>query len=119
VKTIKAISSGLAIIILAILVVQNLEVLSQSEVFRFNFLLASFDSPPLQIYLLLIIFFLLGFAAAYLIGFVKQRRLKKTINKLNQSQVETEKELNSLRNLPLTDTSLAVNKMQPDMQNEN
>jgi len=110
VKTIKAISIGLAIIILAILVVQNLEVLSQSEVFRFNFLLASFDSPPLQIYLLLIIFFLLGFAAAYLIGFVKQRRL---------SQVETEKELNSLRNLPLTDTSLAVNKMQTDMQNEN
>ena len=51
--------------------------------------------------------FLLGFILAYLLGFTRQRRLKKTIRDLEVQQDRTKKELDSLRNLPLTEPHTA------------
>jgi len=118
VKSIKAISVSLAVIILVILVVQNLEVLTKPQVFRINLLFATYNSPPIQIYLLLLICIVVGFILAYLPGLIQRRHMKKTIKILNQSQKQTEMELNSLRNLPITESRIPGESDLPRAQEE-
>jgi len=117
-KTLKSIIISLTVIILVVLIIQNLAVLTKGEVFRINLIFASLKTPPLQIYLLLAVFFVLGFALAYVTGFMQRRRLKKNIKELNRSQAQAEKELNSLRNLPITGPKNGLEKTQAPEQAE-
>ena len=117
-KSLKPISISLAVIILVILIIQNLDVLTKNEVFRINLLFATFQSPPFQLYLLLLVCFVAGFLFAYLSGFIQRRRLKKTIKTLSHSQRQAEKELDALRNLPIVESRTPAGNNQSSEQDE-
>ena len=101
-KALKALILGLLIIFLILFVVQNLPVLSQSHSLRLNLLFASFTSPPLQNILLFAVCLAIGFIAAFAVGLVESRRLRKKIKELELHLARREEELRSLRNLPIT-----------------
>ncbi|MFH1139495.1 MAG: hypothetical protein V1816_25720 [Pseudomonadota bacterium] len=100
-KTAKIVSLGLAVFLFVLFVVQNLQVLTQSEPLKLNLLLTSFSTPPLMVALMLIVCFALGFASAWCLGFSQSRKLKKTIKDFKAKQIRIEAELKSLRNLPI------------------
>lgn len=101
-KTFKVWGLGLLIILFIIFVVQNLSLLSYTERLRLNLLFTSFQSPPLQVALLMFICFFLGLILAYGLGLIQKQRLKRDIKELQERYSHSEKELNSLRNLPVT-----------------
>jgi len=101
-KTAKTLALGLFIVILILFVVQNLRALSHTESLGLNIFFASFQGPPVQVSVLLIICFAAGFLMAFLWGYTQRRRLKKIIKELQQNQTRAGEELKSLRNLPIT-----------------
>ena len=100
-KTAKTVILGLAVFLFVLFVVQNLTVLTQSEPLKLNLLLANFTTPPVMLALMLLACFVIGFLAAWSMGFSRSRKLKKAIKDLKARQVRVEAELNSLRNLPI------------------
>jgi flagellar biosynthesis protein FlhB len=99
-KVILVILVGLVIIILA---VQNNETMSRTVQLRVNpIVFAEKRSGDISLYQLVLVTFLLGVLATGIYGMVERFRLKRKIKMLNRELQEKDKELNSLRNLPLT-----------------
>lgn len=99
-KTIVLILVGLIIIVLAI---QNNETMSGTIQLRANPVFAAeMRSGDVSLYQLVLVTFLLGVLSTGIYAILERFRLKKTIKVLHRELQEKDKELNSLRNLPLT-----------------
>ncbi len=95
--------------------IQNTEILSQEMSLQLSFFTESLTikSVPLPFYFLLLIGFVLGGALVLFYFVLDKIRLSKEL-KQNRSRIsKLEKEVNSLRNLPL-DNSLATSPSTPD-----
>jgi uncharacterized membrane protein YciS (DUF1049 family) len=104
-KTAKTLILGILIVLFILFVVQNYPTLTQSQTLKLNLLLTTVETPPLMMVLMLVVCFVLGFAAAFVIGYAQRRRLRKDLRQVNQRLKRTEEELNHLRNLPITTVS--------------
>lgn len=96
----------LAIIILLavlIIIVQNDKALSESVVFKLDLLSIHWRSSPISIYYIVTIAFLFGVLITGLFGIIERFRLKKEIRLLTTASEAKDRELNSLRNLPITE----------------
>jgi len=102
-KHIKAIISVLIMLLVIILIVENLGQLSKTLTLRVDFLFWSHKTPPMAFYLVMIIVFLLGVFIAGFFGIFERFRLKKEIKVLSREKLEKDKELNSLRSLPIVE----------------
>jgi hypothetical protein len=99
-KAIVFILIGLAIIIL---VVQNNAAFSTTVKFRVNPYFAQEKvSSDITLYEIVVVSYLLGVLSIGLYGIAERFRLKKKIKVLTRTLEEREKEVNSLRNLPIT-----------------
>lgn len=99
-KVILVIIIGLAVIVLA---VQNHQAMSQSVQFRIDpVFFEEMRSGDISIYLVVVIAFLLGVIAAGATGMIERFRLKRMIKSLTRRLDEKDRELSSLRNLPIT-----------------
>ncbi|MEW6663892.1 MAG: LapA family protein [Thermodesulfobacteriota bacterium] len=99
-KTILLILVGLVIIILA---VQNNETMSGTVQLRVNpVVFAEWRSGNISLYQFVLVAFLLGVLSTGIYAMVERFRLKRRIKMLHRQLQEKDKELNSLRNLPLT-----------------
>lgn len=99
-KAILLILVGLVIIILAI---QNNETMSGTVQLRVNpVLFAERRSGAISLYQLVLVTFLLGVLSTGIYAMIEHFRLKRRIKMLHRQLQEKDKELNSLRNLPLT-----------------
>jgi uncharacterized integral membrane protein len=112
-KHIKAIVSILVMLFVVIIVVENLEQLSQTLTLRIDLLFWGAKTGPMAFYLVVIIAFLIGIFVAGLLGIFERFRLKREIKRLSKENKEKDKELNSYRNLPIVeeeveDTSAVV-----------
>ncbi len=99
-KAIVFILIGLAVIVL---VVQNNAALSTTVKFRMNPLF--FDermTSDITLYEIVIVTYLIGVLSIGLYGIAERFRLKKKIKVLTRTLEEREKEVNNLRNLPIT-----------------
>jgi uncharacterized integral membrane protein len=99
-KAIIYILIGLAVVIL---VVQNHDVFSQTVNFRMN--LPFFQekmTSDITLYEIVIVSYLVGVLSIGLYGIAERFRLKKKIKVLTKALEEKEKEVNNLRNLPIT-----------------
>lgn len=99
-KAIVFILIGLAVIVL---VVQNNAALSTTVKFRMNPLF--FDermTSDITLYEIVIVTYLIGVLSVGLYGIAERFRLKKKIKVLTRTLEEREKEVNNLRNLPIT-----------------
>jgi putative membrane protein len=102
-KLIKAIISILVMLLVIILIVENLGQLSKTLTLRVDFLFWSHKTPPMAFYLVMIIVFLLGVFITGFFGIFERFRLKKEIKVLSREKLEKDKELNSLRGLPIVE----------------
>jgi hypothetical protein len=99
-KAILLILVGLAIIILA---VQNNDTMSGTIQLRMNPVVsAEWRSGNISLYQLVLVIFLLGVLSTGIYAMVEHVRLKRKIRMLTRELQDKDKELNSLRNLPLT-----------------
>ena len=105
-KHIKAIISILLMLLIVILVVENLGELSKTLTLKVDFLFWDSKTPPMAFYLVVIIVFLLGILVAGFYGILERFKLKKKIRIISKEKKEKDKELNSLRNLPIVESKI-------------
>lgn len=99
-KAIVFILIGLAVIIL---VVQNNTALSTTVQFRMNpYFFQERMTSEITLYEVVILTYLIGVLSVGLYGIAERFRLKKRIKVLTRTLEEREKEVNNLRNLPIT-----------------
>jgi len=99
-KAIVFILIGLAVIIL---VVQNNAALSTTVQFRMNpYFFQERMTSEITLYEVVIVTYLIGVLSIGLYGIAERFRLKKRIKVLTRTLEEREKEVNNLRNLPIT-----------------
>ena len=105
-KHIKAIISILLMLLVVILIAENLGELSKKLILKVDLYFWACETPPMAFYLVIIIVFLLGVLIASLYGIVERFKLKKEIRILSKESREKDKELNSLRNLPIVESKI-------------
>jgi len=99
-KAIVFILIGLAVIVL---VVQNNAALSTTVKFRMNpYFFQERMTSDITLYEIVIVTYLVGVLSIGLYGIAERFRLKKRIKVLTRTLEEREKEVNNLRNLPIT-----------------
>ena len=103
---IKGIIGILLILLATILIVQNYEQLSKTLILKVDLKLWAWETPPMFVYLVMIIVFLLGVFMAGFFGIVERFKSKKTIRVLTKENREKDRELNSLRNLPIVESKI-------------
>ncbi len=98
-----------AVVALAIIfMVQNIEPLSHPLAIRLNLIFVKFESSPYATYLVILLGFFVGLLAASLLGLAERFRMRKDL-KAQRKEIESlNRELSSLRNLPLTGKSVAA-----------
>lgn len=101
-KHLKFILAILLMLIVVILIVQNHEAMSTTVVFRIKFFSHEAKTSLVSLYYVVTIAFLFGVFVMGVYGMVERFRLKKQIRTLMDTNQEKEKELSSLRNLPIT-----------------
>ena len=109
------VSVFLALIIIA-LIVQNHEAFNTKVVFKFevDLLGKSYETVGISIYWICILAFLLGIILTLAAFIIDRFELKKRMRYLQREVNEKDKELNSLRNLPIT-----TDNMLPITQDDN
>ena len=98
----KAITLSAVVALAIIFMVQNIEALSHPLAIRLNLVFLKFESAAYATYLLILLAFFVGLLAASLLGIVERFGLRKTIKNQTKEIDGLNKELSSLRNLPLT-----------------
>ncbi|MFC1868540.1 lipopolysaccharide assembly protein LapA domain-containing protein [Thermodesulfobacteriota bacterium] len=101
-KHVKFMVAIIIMLVVVILVVENYNAFSTKIVFKVDLLVLHYESSQVSIYYVIIIAFLFGILIAGLYGIVERFQLKRQINIHIKASKEKDKELNSLRNLPIT-----------------
>jgi ATP adenylyltransferase len=78
--------------------------------FKVDLLFYKAETPSMSVYLVAIITFCLGVLVTGSYGIIERFRFKKEIKVLEKNVKEKEKELNSLRNLPVTTEVVSPDK---------
>jgi putative membrane protein len=101
-KHLRVIVVILFVLLVIIIAVQNYEAMSTTVNFRVNLVFFNYETAPMSIYFVVVIAFLIGVIVTGLYGMTERFRLKRKIKTLTKEANEKDKELNSLRNLPVT-----------------
>jgi uncharacterized integral membrane protein len=105
-KHIKAIISIVLMLLVVVLIVENLAQLSQKLTLKVDLYFWDWKTEPMAFYFVIIIVFLLGILIASLYGIFERFKLKKEIRIISKEKREKDKELNSLRNLPIVESKI-------------
>ena len=95
-------------LVVVVLLVQNHESMSTEVIFKADFLIFQIASSKTNLYFIVTVVFLFGVLISGLYGIIERFRLKKQIKLLERASMEKDKELNSLRNLPITSDDVAA-----------
>jgi uncharacterized integral membrane protein len=99
----KAILLILLVVVVIIAAVQNLEAMSTTVKFRLNTLFfGELTSPDVPLYVVVPLSFVLGVVLIGIYGMVGRFHLKRKLKSLSKELQDKDRELNSLRNLPIT-----------------
>ena len=101
-KHLKVIVVILFLLIVVVLAVQNYAALSTPISFKAHLFFFEHDTDGMPVFLIAIITFLVGVVAVWVYGIGERLSLKREVKALTKEVREKEKELNSLRNLPVT-----------------
>lgn len=92
-----------AVVALAIIfMIQNITPLSHPLGIRLNLFFVNWESTPYPTYLVILLAFFVGLLASSLVGINERWRLRRQVKDQVKKTEELRKELNSLRNLPVT-----------------
>ena len=109
-KHVKAIIVILFLLLVVILAVQNYQALSTPISFRANLLFLNAESSGLPVFLIAIVTFLVGVICTWLYGISERLGFKRQVKTLIKDVRDKEKELNSLRNLPVTTEDMSTDQ---------
>ncbi|MGD9159208.1 MAG: LapA family protein [Desulfobacteraceae bacterium] len=115
-KHIKYLFLVLIMLVVFILLVQNHEAFNTKVVLKANILLGQYETPELSIYLISTISFLLGVIIIWVYDLLERIQLRKQIKRLNNESKEKDKELNSLRNLPIISENVTPGVHENDIE---
>lgn len=101
-KHIKFLFSVFVVFGVVVLLVQNHEAFNTKVVLKANFLIDNYESTEISLYLISSIAFILGVIITWVYNLLERFQLKRQISALKNEAKEKDKELNSLRNLPIT-----------------
>jgi uncharacterized integral membrane protein len=101
-KHLKFIVAIVIMLLVVILIAENLAALSTAVVFQIIFFSIHLQTAEMPLYYVLPITFLFGVLITGLYGMRERYRLSKEIKSLMAESKAKDKELNSLRNLPIT-----------------
>jgi putative membrane protein len=103
-KAVKSIVSLLGVALLLVFVLQNSEVLSTPVSLTLDLFMKDFSPGPLPLYVLLFLIFFLGLIISGTVALLDRLRSRAQLRRLNRALTEKERELNSLRNLPVLES---------------
>ncbi|HDZ89681.1 MAG: LapA family protein [Deltaproteobacteria bacterium] len=109
-KQVKAIIVILFLLLVVILAVQNYQALSTPISFRANLLFMNAESSGLPVFLIAVVTFIVGVICTWAYGISERLNLKRQIKALMRDVNDKEKELNSLRNLPVTTEDMSADQ---------
>jgi len=101
-KHLKFILAIILMLFAVILLVENHEAMSTKVIFKIDLLFLEFISSNISLYVIVTVAFLFGVLISGLYGIIERFRLKRQIKALITTSRDKDKELNSLRNLPIT-----------------
>ena len=101
-KYFKFIVAIVLIVFVLTIIIQYHSAMSTPVVFRLNLLFTEFISTAMSLYIVIAIAFFFGVIITWFYGMLDHYRLRKEIRGLERVVREKDKELNSLRNLPIT-----------------
>jgi putative membrane protein len=101
-KHVKALLIVLFVLLIIILAVENDAPMSTPVTFRIDLLFLEYKTAEMSLYVVVVVAFLVGIVFAGLYGMMERFRLRREIKTLEKEAGERERELNSLRNLPVT-----------------
>ena len=99
---IKVIVLSAVVALSIIFMIQNITPLSHPLGIRLNLFFVNWESTPYPTYLVILLAFFVGLLAASLVGINERWRLRRQVKAQVKKTEELRKELNSLRNLPVT-----------------
>ncbi len=97
-------------LLVIVVAVQNHEAFGKTVTFRLDLLFFEYETSPMSLYFVAVITFLVGVLLTGLLGITERFRLRKEIGALKRMAREKDKELSSLRNLPVTGESVSPAK---------
>ena len=106
-KHVKFMLAIILMLVVVILIVQNHEAMSTKVSFRVSFFSHSLQSSMMSVYYIITISFLFGVLVSGTYGIIERFRLMKALKLLRKSSQQMERELNSLRNLPITSEDIS------------
>ncbi len=112
----KAIVISAVVALAIIFMVQNIEPLSHPLSIRLNLFFIQFETTPYATYMVILLAFFVGLLAASLLGLMERLRLRKTIRQQRKEAERLNKELSSLRNMPLTGEPIAGSDITEETQ---
>jgi lipopolysaccharide assembly protein A len=93
-----------ALVLIAVtFIIQNYPDFSRELIIRLNLYVVNFETAGIQVWVLFLLAFFVGIFLASLLGFVDRLHLKREISSGKREIYRLKEELNSLRNLPLTE----------------
>lgn len=110
---IKAFLVAVVVALAIIFMIQNMEELAHPLSIRLNLFLFKLQSTPYATYLVILLSFFVGLLAASLLGLVERFRLRGELRKRDKEIRDLNRELNSLRNLPITGDPLPAGENGP------
>lgn len=101
-KHVKFILAIIIMMLIVVIIVENHDAFSTKVQFRLDIFALNLKTSEISLYYIVAITFLMGIIIAGFYGIIERFNLKKQIKTLINSSREKDKELNSLRNLPIT-----------------
>ena len=101
-KHLRFILAIILMLLVVIIIVQNHGAMSEQVAFKVNLRFIKYESSTMSLYFIVTIAFLFGVLVTGFYGIIERFRLKREIKTLVSASREKDKELNSLRNLPIT-----------------
>jgi ATP adenylyltransferase len=111
-KHVRVVLIILFVLLIIVVAVQNYAPMATKVTFRLNLLFFNHETPPMSLYLVVVIAFLLGVILMGFYGITERFRLKRQIKALKKESRGKDQELQSLRNLPVTTEEVAPEEEQ-------
>ena len=107
-RVIRGFLTLLVVVVLLVFVIQNGGVLASNVTLRLDLFLSDLSPQPVALYGLLLIAFLVGLMLGGTWWLATHLRLRSQFRRLSRLLAEKERELNSLRNLPVLEAETRV-----------
>lgn len=105
IKAVRTLFWLLVMVVLVTFLFQNASLLVKTEHVRLNLLIRDFSSEDVPIYGIVLIAFLVGLGLGGGWGLLGQIKAKRQVREINKVLAERERELSSLRNLPIVENA--------------